>query len=318
MEKRVGYASTDLYHDRDSRLHDDRRDRYPRTNPAGDAFMSTTSEPYAATHHVIQHPSQQQLHHHHGMHSTAVVPSRFGHQGYHGMTARNENKMLVNVGGHRHEILWRTLEKFPSTRLGRLHDARTEDSILQFCDFYSYEDNEYFFDKNPVIFSSVLSCYRNGKLHIPDEFCLSEIVTELRYWGFDENFLDMCCQQKYRTRKMLYQEMKAEAETELLQLYGYPTNQMPMMAGMPGFAGYGMYDDRWGVGVCAVYRKFFYDSFENPRISKTTQVSIQQHLEIVRSNTLVIVVVVVVEGMLLEMRIYSVVTFTLPPDDLQR
>jgi hypothetical protein len=274
MDKRVGYASTDIYHDRESRLLDDRRERYPssRTNVVvGDRVFGSTAEPYSATHHLSSH-------HVHPMHSTAVVPSRFGFQGNYPSHQRNENKMLVNVGGHRHEILWTTLEKFPSTRLGRLHEARTEDAILQFCDFYSYEDNEYFFDKNPVIFSSVLSCYRNGKLHIPDEFCLSEIVTELRYWGFDESFLDMCCQQKYRTRKMLYQEMKAEAETELFQLYGYQPNQMAMGGGMQGYPGYGVYDDRWGIGACARYRKFFYDSFENPRIARMTQVSIHHFI----------------------------------------
>lgn len=114
-----------------------------------------------------------------------------------------------------------TLEKFPNTRLGRLQECRTEDAILSYCDYYSYEDNEYFFDKNPKIFAAVLSCYRTGKLHIPDEFCLTELVTELRYWGFDESCLDMCCQQKYRGRKILYQEMRNEVEYEMYQQYGY-------------------------------------------------------------------------------------------------
>lgn len=182
-------------------------------------------------------------------------------------TRSNDYKILVNVGGVRHELLWSTLEKFPFTRLGRLQECRTEDAILNYCDHYSYEENEYFFDKNPKIFQSVISCYRTGKLHIPDEFCLTELVTELRYWGFDENFLDMCCQQKYKNRKLLYQEMKAEAEAELWALYGYGNNNY-----LNNYPYNQMYDERFGVGQCALYRKFLWDSFQNPRFSKRTKV----------------------------------------------
>ena len=175
-------------------------------------------------------------------------------------------KMIVNVGGVRHEILWATIEKFPNTRLGRLQECRTEDAILSYCDYYSYDDNEYFFDKNPRIFNAVISCYRTGKLHIPDDFCLTELVTELRYWGFDESLLDMCCQHKYRGLKMQYQELRNDLEMKTYQQqYGYA-------AGFGTTAGFEMFDERFGVGQCAVYRKFLYDSYENPRIARTTKV----------------------------------------------
>lgn len=187
-----------------------------------------------------------------------------------------EYKMLVNVGGVRHEILWTTLEKFPNTRLGRLQECRTEDAILSYCDYYSYEDNEYFFDKNSKIFAAVLSCYRNGKLHIPDDYCLTELVTDLRYWGFDESLLDICCQKKYRDRKISYQQMRTELEYDMYQQQQqYGANNTAYGTGAYGADsyGYGMYDERFGVGQCAVYRKFLYDSYENPRIARTTKVS---------------------------------------------
>lgn len=241
-----------------------------------DYIKSTSSGIYNNPTHLHHHQP-----HHHSTHQPHVVhgPRRFG-DGYNdpvyiNRSARaSDHKMLVNVGGVRHEILWATLEKFPNTRLGRLQECRTEDSILNFCDFYSYEDNEYFFDKNPRIFNAVLSCYRIGKLHLPDEFCLTELVTELRYWGFDENYLDLCCQQKYKGRKLLYQEMRSDAEAELFQQYNYQLG-LSGMAGMPGFDNMNMmmYDDRFGVGQCAAYRKFLWDSYENPRYSKTTKVS---------------------------------------------
>lgn len=171
---------------------------------------------HAASLHYQSTPTLSQTHPYHQdplhMHMSPHARRTNLHQDY---------KMFVNVGGVRHEILWATIAKFPNTRLGRLQECRTEDAILSFCDYYSYEDNEYFFDKNPRIFAAVISCYRTGKLHIPDEFCLSELVTELRYWGFDESLLDMCCQQKYRGRKILYQEMRNDLELEMYQQYGY-------------------------------------------------------------------------------------------------
>lgn len=202
----------------------------------------------------------QHHHHPHSISQQAPYSSRFNRS--------NDYKILVNVGGIRHELLWSTLEKFPFTRLGRLQECRTEDAILNYCDHYSYDENEYFFDKNPRIFQSVVSCYRTGKLHIPDEFCLTELVTELRYWGFDEHFLDMCCQQKYKNRKLLYQEMKADTEAELWQLYGYGNNNY-----FNNYPYNQMFDGRFGVTQCAIYRKFLWDSFENPRSSKRTKVS---------------------------------------------
>ncbi|KAI1285187.1 Potassium voltage-gated channel protein Shab [Halotydeus destructor] len=247
-----GYASSGCYsmtpanvgHQQASGLHYQSTPALSQSHPSYHHQAQSAQTP-VPQHQVPPSVHHQQQHHHRPGHR---------HQDY---------KMLVNVGGVRHEILWLTIEKFPNTRLGRLQECRTEDAILSYCDHYSYEDNEYFFDKNPRIFAAIISCYRTGKLHIPDEFCLTELVTELRYWGFDESLLDMCCQQKYRGRKILYQEMRNDLEMEMFQ-HGYGSSTYPY--------GFEMYDERFGVGQCAVYRKFLYDSYENPRIARTTKV----------------------------------------------
>ena len=88
--------------------------------------------------------------------------------------------MILNVGGKRHEVRWNTLDKFPTSRLGRLRHCVTHRGelnvrnficvcfagLLQICDSYSLEEREYFFDRSPRNFDAILGLYRNGKLHL--------------------------------------------------------------------------------------------------------------------------------------------------------
>lgn len=71
------------------------------------------------------------------------------------MNMDSENRVVLNVGGIRHETYKATLKKIPATRLSRLTEALANyDPIL----------NEYFFDRHPGVFAQVLNYYRYVKI----------------------------------------------------------------------------------------------------------------------------------------------------------
>ncbi|GIY69177.1 potassium voltage-gated channel protein Shaw [Caerostris darwini] len=95
-----------------------------------------------------------------------------------------ENRVVLNVGGIRHETYKTTLRKIPATRLSRLTEALANyDPVL----------NEYFFDRHPGVFGQILNYYRTGKLHYPTDVCGPLFEEELEFWGLDSNQVTPLC-----------------------------------------------------------------------------------------------------------------------------
>lgn len=183
-------------------------------------------------------------------HEYANLMSNINRDDVHGK--RNHSKrVILNVGGQRHEVLWSTLERIPNTRLGQLRQCVTHESLIAICDDYDIANNEYFFDRHPTAFSTVIDFYRTGKLHLMDDICIMSITDELEFWGIDEYYLEQCCLTKFNQRRdNMMEEMRKDKEC----LHGEEVE----------YFGEGRYNRA---------RKFVWDLLEKPDSSKPAKVS---------------------------------------------
>ena len=76
-----------------------------------------------------------------------------------------DKKITLNVGGTRHETLASTLEMIPGTRLSLLAH------LLEADESYDFDQDEYFFDRHPTAFESVIQYYRTEELHVNQNLC---------------------------------------------------------------------------------------------------------------------------------------------------
>ena len=106
---------------------------------------------------------------------------------------RQDEMIVLNVSG-RHFQTWRsTLDRFPDTLLGS--------SEKDF--FFDEHANEYFFDRDPDAFRSVLNFYRTGKLHYPRCECIQAYDEELAFFGIIPEIIGDCCYEEYKDRKQI-------------------------------------------------------------------------------------------------------------------
>ncbi|XP_015197847.1 A-type voltage-gated potassium channel KCND3 isoform X2 [Lepisosteus oculatus] len=104
---------------------------------------------------------------------------------------RQDELIVLNVSGRRFQTWRTTLDRYPDTLLGS--------SEKEF--FYNEEAKEYFFDRDPDVFRSVLNFYRTGKLHYPRYECISSYDEELAFFGIIPEIIGDCCYEEYKDRK---------------------------------------------------------------------------------------------------------------------
>ncbi|XP_004585960.2 potassium voltage-gated channel subfamily G member 1 [Ochotona princeps] len=123
-------------------------------------------------------------------------------------------QIIINVGGIKYSLPWTTLDEFPLTRLGQLKACTNFDDILNVCDDYDVTCNEFFFDRNPGAFGTILTFLRAGKLRLLREMCALSFQEELLYWGIAEDQLDGCCKRRYLQKIEEFAEMAEREEEE--------------------------------------------------------------------------------------------------------
>ncbi|KAM9855335.1 voltage-gated potassium channel regulatory subunit KCNG1 [Aulostomus maculatus] len=138
----------------------------------------------------------------------------------HGDTPLSHTRKLhaiINVGGLRYQLPWTTLEDFPLSRLGQLHLCSSFDEIMSICDDYDVTHNEFFFDRSPCAFRTILTFLRAGKLRSLREMCALSFREELLYWGVPEESLEWCCRRRLLQRMEEFEAIERAAEEELLE-----------------------------------------------------------------------------------------------------
>ena len=105
-------------------------------------------------------------------------------------------RIVINVGGTRHQTYRSTLRTLPGTRLAWLAEP---DAHSHFD--YDPRADEFFFDRHPGVFAHILNYYRTGKLHCPADVCGPLYEEELAFWGIDETDVEPCCWMTYRQHR---------------------------------------------------------------------------------------------------------------------
>ena len=148
------------------------------------------------------------------------------------------------------QVLWRLLSLVPLSRLGLLSRARTHQEIISLCSDYSIVENEFFFDRHPRSFNTILNFYRTGKLHLADEMCVLAFGEDLHYWGLSTDHLDACCYDKFiGKRELVIEQMEGNSRKVKKEE-----------------------EDDFGDGKFAKYQKMIWDLMEKSETSTAAQV----------------------------------------------
>ncbi|XP_046848595.1 potassium voltage-gated channel protein Shaw-like isoform X2 [Xenia sp. Carnegie-2017] len=108
-------------------------------------------------------------------------------------------KVILNVGGQKHETRLSTLNNFTDTRLSWIRERVVQDRR---------PNREFFFDRHPGMFSHILNYFRTGKLHAPRDICGPMFEEELSFWGINPKLIEPCCWSYYDEHNELEEKLR--------------------------------------------------------------------------------------------------------------
>ncbi|MEE6474107.1 hypothetical protein FKM82_010271 [Ascaphus truei] len=110
------------------------------------------------------------------------------------------DSFILNVGGVRYYFSQDVIKDFPLRRVSRLHGCSSEQDVLEVCDDYDQERNEYFFDRHSEAFGFIMLYVKYGKLRFVPQMCELSFYNEMIYWGLECSHLEYCCQRRLDDR----------------------------------------------------------------------------------------------------------------------
>ncbi|KAL2083751.1 hypothetical protein ACEWY4_021524 [Coilia grayii] len=107
---------------------------------------------------------------------------------------------IINVGGTKYPLPKDVIKDFPLRRVSRLHNCASEREVLEVCDDYDRERNEFFFDRHSEAFGFIMLYVKYGKLRFVPQMCELSFYNEMVYWGLESSHLEFCCQRRLDDR----------------------------------------------------------------------------------------------------------------------
>lgn len=107
--------------------------------------------------------------------------------------SKQQQTIILNIGGKVFYIPKQCAVKYPSTRIGSLALCRDQAKLLTLCDDYSVSTNEFFFDRDPAFFHHICHFYSSGVLWVIREMCPINFEEEIEYWGLSLKDTQLCC-----------------------------------------------------------------------------------------------------------------------------
>ncbi|XP_018409756.1 PREDICTED: potassium voltage-gated channel subfamily G member 3 isoform X2 [Nanorana parkeri] len=112
----------------------------------------------------------------------------------------SQDSFTLNVGGAKYSFSQELIKDFPLRRVSRLHNCSSEKDVLEVCDDYDKERNEFFFDRHSEAFGFIMMYVKYGKLRFVPQMCELSFYNEMIYWGLECSQLEYCCQRRLDDR----------------------------------------------------------------------------------------------------------------------
>lgn len=93
------------------------------------------------------------------------------------------NIVNLNVGGKVFHIPKHLVLQHPKTRIGILALCTDPIKRMTLCDDYNVQNNEFFFDRDPMFFHYIFHFYCSKVLWVMDSLCPVNFEEEMSFWG---------------------------------------------------------------------------------------------------------------------------------------